>query len=317
MKAKIHLNDFMLVIYFISITGCCEQHPPSVMSAFADSIGNVNATLNAIVNPNDNPTSVRFDYGITSNYGSSVEVTQQITGSMGTVSHKITGLISGQTYHFRVTAKNEDGEAGSSDLTFKTTVKDGDGNYYKIVTIGTQTWMVENLKTTKYRNGDLIGTTTPATLDISGEITPKYQWPYAGKENYVNTYGRLYTWYVLSDKRNVCPTGWHVSTNDEWNTLINYSGGVSLAGMKLKEQGTGHWKTAGAINESGFTALPGGERTTDGYFCNIGTIGMWWTFSSRRTSYFSIVRYMEDYNYVVKKWYYINTYGLSVRCVRD
>ena len=74
-------------------------------------------------------------------------------------------------------------------------IKDADGNVYTSVTIGTQVWMKENLKTTKYGNGDLIGTTTPATLDISLESTPKYQWAYEGNESNVNTYGRLYTWY--------------------------------------------------------------------------------------------------------------------------
>lgn len=88
-------------------------------------------------------------------------------------------------------------------------VTDIDGNVYHTVTIGTQVWMVENLKVTKYRNGDLIGTTTPATLDISGEAEPKYQWVYDGKESNVSTYGRLYTWYAITDNRNVCPKGWH------------------------------------------------------------------------------------------------------------
>ncbi len=92
------------------------------------------------------------------------------------------------------------------------TVTDIDGNVYKIVTIGTQKWMAENLKVTKYRNGDLIGTTTPASKDISTESSPKYQWAYNGTANAdtINTYGRLYTWYAVTDNRSVCPTGWHI-----------------------------------------------------------------------------------------------------------
>jgi uncharacterized protein (TIGR02145 family) len=102
------------------------------------------------------------------------------------------------------------------------TVTDGDGNIYGKVIIGTQVWLTENLKTTKYRNGDLIGTTTPAGLDIYDEVTPKYQWAYAGNEDNVATYGRLYTWYAITDTRNVCPTGWHVPSDAEWLTLENY-----------------------------------------------------------------------------------------------
>src|ERR1035438_8500630 len=95
------------------------------------------------------------------------------------------------------------------------TVADVDGNVYKTVTIGNQVWMAADLKTTQYRNGDLIGTNSPATLDISSESTPKYQWAYAGDESNVATYGRLYTWFAATDSRNVCPVGWHVSTDAE------------------------------------------------------------------------------------------------------
>src|SRR4030043_1346528 len=85
------------------------------------------------------------------------------------------------------------------------TVTDIDGNMYNTVTIGTQTWMQENLKVTKYNNGDLIGTTSPPTLDISGEIAPEYQWAYNGNDTNVATYGLLYTWYVVTDNRGLCP----------------------------------------------------------------------------------------------------------------
>ncbi len=102
---------------------------------------------------------------------------------------------------------------------------DGDNINYPVVEIGTQIWMAENLKTTKYSNGDLIGTTTPATLDITGESTPKYQWAYNGNESIVTTYGRLYTWFAVTDSRNVCPVGWHVPTDPEWTVLTDYLGG--------------------------------------------------------------------------------------------
>src|SRR5664279_2839934 len=115
-----------------------------------------------------------------------------------------------------------------------------DGNVYTSVNIGTQVWMVGNLKTTKYSNGELIGTTTPATLDISLETTPKYQWAYDGNESDVSIYGRLYTWYAVTDSRNICPTGWHVPTDAEWTTLNTYLGDDSVAGGKLKETGITH-----------------------------------------------------------------------------
>jgi uncharacterized protein (TIGR02145 family) len=120
-------------------------------------------------------------------------------------------------------------------------IKDVDGNVYTSVTIGTQVWMVENLKTTKYRNGDLIGTTNPATLDITGETSPKYQWPHDGNESNVATYyGRLYTWWAVTDSRNVCPTGWHVPSYAEWTTLTDY----------LTNNGYGYEGTGGDIAKS-------------------------------------------------------------------
>ena len=160
--------------------------------------------------------------------------------------------------------------------------RDGDGNTYGTITIGAQVWMASNLKTTKYSNGNPIGTTTSATLDISNATTyptPKYQWAYAGTESNVATYGRLYTWYAATDTRNVCPTGWHVPADSEWATLTTYLGGLSVAGGQLKETGTSHWQSpnAGATNTSGFTALPGGSRTNDGTFYSIGGYGYWWS----------------------------------------
>jgi uncharacterized protein (TIGR02145 family) len=182
------------------------------------------------------------------------------------------------------------------------TVRDIDGNVYNTVKIGTQVWMKENLKTTKYRNGDLIGTTNPATLYISfGEDAPRYQWAYDGNESYVDTYGRLYTWYAVTDSRNICPLGWHIPTNSEWIILSTYLGGDSIAikdpgtgpikgtlehyivaGGKLKEVGTTHWQSpnTGATNESGFSALPGGFRDFRDLFKWLGYNGSWWSSTS-------------------------------------
>ena len=203
------------------------------------------------------------------------------------------------------------------------TVTDIDGNVYKTVKIGEQVWMAENLKTTKYCNGDLIGTTDPVTLDISGETAPKYQWAFPdlpGSVNNVATYGRLYTWYAVSDPRNVCPCGWHVPTYNELVTLQTFLGGVSVAGGKLKESGTTHWRSpnTGATNESGFTALPGGGRVSSrgGHFINLWINGSWWS-SSEKTP--TIDAYDFGLSYVSTNMnisYLGERYGLSVRCLQ-
>lgn len=218
------------------------------------------------------------------------------------------------------TACGGGGGGGSSPADTAITVTDIDGNVYNTVTIGTQVWMQENLKVTRYRNGDAIATTAPATLDLSlsSETSPKYQWAYDGNESNVATYGRLYTWYAVTDSRAVCPTGWHVPTDDEWTTLTGYLGGESVAGGKMKEIGTSHWDSpnTGADNSSGWTALPGGYRTSSGSFFNIGNTGYWWsaTENSASNAWF---RYLQGTNGIAFRSNYFKEAGYSVRCVRD
>ncbi len=200
----------------------------------------------------------------------------------------------------------------------QSTVTDIDGNVYNTVTIGTQVWMRENLKVTKYRNSESIGTTTPATLDISGEASPKYQWAYDGNESNVATYGRLYTWYAATDSRGLCPTGWHLPTDAEWTTLTDYLGGASVAGGKMKEAGTAYWNSpnAGADNSSGFTALPGGLRGDNGAFGNILRVGVWWS----STELFAPYAWDRDMSYgdgMVSRNANPEAAGFSVRCVKD
>ncbi len=201
-------------------------------------------------------------------------------------------------------------------------VKDVDGNVYNTIAIGTQIWMVENLKVTKYRNGDLIGTTTPDTLDISKESSPKYQWIYNYSENdsihTLEAFGRLYTWYAVTDSRGVCPSGWHIPDDTEWTILADYLGGNSEAGGKLKETGIIHWDESnnGATNQTGFTAVPGGTRLRYGYFIYIGLSGFWWS-STQYYSKCGITRQLVHSDSLLY-WCAINKRdGCSVRCIKD
>jgi uncharacterized protein (TIGR02145 family) len=195
---------------------------------------------------------------------------------------------------------------------------DADSNNYTTVTIGTQTWMAENLKVTKYRNGDLISTTSPANKDISAESTPKYQWAYNGNETNVAKYGRLYTWYAVSDTGNIAPVGWHVATDVEWTTLTTYLGGEAVAGGKLKETGTLNWTIPNsfATNETGFFALPGGYRNADGAFFSLSDFGTWWS-ATQGDTISALYRFMYYNNSTVSRSGDKMANGFSVRCVRD
>jgi uncharacterized protein (TIGR02145 family) len=194
---------------------------------------------------------------------------------------------------------------------------DGDNNSYSVVEIGSQTWMAENLKTTKFQNGGIIETTIPDTLDISSEETPKYQWVYKSDNTNLSVYGRLYTWYAVTDSLKLCPVGWHVPENTEWAVLRDFLGGENVAGISLKETGNDHWKyNSNTTNASGFTALAGGQRDTNGTFIYILIGSMWWCITDFDTNnaYFEW-SLGEKNNLGMGTWH--KPYGMSVRCLKD
>jgi len=194
------------------------------------------------------------------------------------------------------------------------TVTDIDGNVYHTVTIGTQVWMAENLKTTRYNDGTAIPFVTDS-IAWSHLTTPGYCW-YNDSAIYGNTYGALYNWFAVNTGK-LAPTGWHVPSDSEWTVLINYLGGDSVAGGKLKEAETAYWASpnTGATDETGFTALPGGWRYI-GTFGTIGDLGNWWSATAYDAAN-SWYRYMNYSNAHVSRFYYLSQNGFSVRCVRD
>ena len=195
------------------------------------------------------------------------------------------------------------------------TVTDIDGNLYYTVKIGEQWWMLENLRVTHYRNGDAIPNVTD-DAEWEGLSTGAYC-DYDNDPANVATYGRLYNWYAVGDSRNIAPAGWHVPSDDEWQTLVDYLGGSSVAGGKMKEAGTTHWNppNTGATNESGFSALPGGYRIHYGSF-DMGFYTYFWS-STEYSSSYAWYRSLNYINSQVGRDYYDKRLGISVRCVRD
>jgi uncharacterized protein (TIGR02145 family) len=199
-------------------------------------------------------------------------------------------------------------------------VTDIDGNVYHSVIIGTQTWMVENLKTTRYRDGTVIPNITDNTQWLN--LTTGAYCDYSNNTSNTSIYGRLYNWYAVNN--NLAPTGWHVPTSAEWTVIANYLGGWSSAGGKLKENGTTHWNSPNtdATNETGFRALPGGIRNIDppggtATFNGIGSSGCWWSANdyNGNPAYYTV-------NYSSIELFHSNNgwgkrYGYSVRCVKD
>ena len=195
-------------------------------------------------------------------------------------------------------------------------VTDYDGNTYFVVKIGDQCWMAQNLKVTHYRNGDPIPNVTDSA-EWENLTTGAYC-EYANDPANVATYGRLYNWYAVDDIRNIAPEGWHVPTDAEWQTLVDYLGGSSVAGGKLKEAGTTHWNppNTGATNESGFTALPGGYRYGNGYFHHMGYYAFFWSSTELDSNYAWLRILGYDGSQVGRNYGYKHS-GFSFRCVRD
>lgn len=202
------------------------------------------------------------------------------------------------------------------------TVTDIDGNIYHTVTIGSQIWLVENLKVTRYRNGDSI----PNIADVNGwanngnanKTGMGAYCNYNNDTNNISLYGRLYNYFAVSEDRRIAPVGWHIPGDDEWQTLIDYLGGDLVAGGKMKEIGSIHWinPNIGATNESGFTGLPAGIRTNEGVFVNVGINTIFWS----NLQFHSYTAFDRALTYDYTGVYYDNDFkrcGLSIRCVKD
>ena len=200
--------------------------------------------------------------------------------------------------------------------TLSEPVTDIDENVYKTVQIGEQVWMAENLKVTRYRNGDAISNVTNS--DTWNELDSGAWVYYNNNESNNDVYGKLYNWYAAADSRGVCPEGWRVPTDIDWIALSSHLGGESVAGGKMKATGTQYWQSpnTGATNESGFTALAAGGRDPSGGFDFQGTFAAFWS-STERTSTLAWYYAIDYDNSVLNRYNYTKSLGFSIRCLRD
>ncbi len=214
------------------------------------------------------------------------------------------------------------------------TITDVDGNKYKTIKIGTQIWMAEDLKCSRFNDWtpiDLI----EENITWRTTITAAYCW-YNNDIINKNTYGAFYNWFVVNplNSKNICPSGWHVPTDSEWTKLVQFldsttepNSGIQSesAGNFLKtsgtlENGNGLWTTPNenANNSSGFSAIPGGERIWSGSFGGQNHIGAWWS-STQSTGNIGQAynRSLVTENGIVFRESQPKKWGHNLRCIKN
>ena len=277
-------------------------------------------SIQATVNPGLLETSVVIEYGTSENYGNSFNVTQTplIGGSDVDLSAVIDNLTIGTKYYFRIKSFNQTWTTYTSGWNFTTyRVTDIDNNYYHSITIGSQEWLQENLKTTHFQNGDAISL---LPFDNDWKTTTESAYIYYNYDlDLGKRFGYLYNFYAASDSRNVCPQGWHVPTLTEWTTLVEFAGGENVAAIKLRESGTADWSYyTNADNSTGFTALGAGIRLYNGPYWGYQYSGTFWSTTSfaSDTQYKYAMRMSADRSII--EWQIDSkTAGFSIRCLKN
>jgi len=321
MKNLANLKGFWILILLSILHSCRDEEVPTLSTFSVINITFTTASCGGYIKSIG--TGIVLETGVCWNTEPDPTVADNKTinsgGADGRFICNLFGLEAGSTYFVRAYATNSAGIGYGDEISFTTaplSVNDVEGNTYTVIVIGTQVWMGENLKTTKYNDG----TTIPLVSDGASWIflsTPAYCWYNNDSSSYSNTYGALYNWYTVNSRK-LCPTGWHVPSDAELTILFDYLGGDTVAGSKLKEAGTTHWifPNAEASNESGFTALPGGWRYPhiNGDFTNINHSGIWW--SSTESSQEYSWKWQLGYNQIdIQRGYSNKKFGFSVRCI--
>jgi len=234
----------------------------------------------------------------------------------------IEDLASGTVYYFCAYAVNEIGTAYGAvkDIKTQDTITDIDGNIYAVVEIGDQTWMAENLKTSKYRNGNPIPN-VPDTQEWFDMTSGAYCYFNNDQSNSL-VYGKLYNWFALMDERGICPEGWEPPNIDDWMELIQFAGGMEVAGLNLKHKGFDFWEESsgfiafpGGKDSFGFAALPGGYRTPN-IFHGIKQFCAFWTSTEQHDGHMPNYILMNSGMNRAFVNMMFKSKGSSVRCIR-
>jgi uncharacterized protein (TIGR02145 family) len=321
------LSGFLLLL----INSCKKEDLPKVTTAGILEIKHISASSGGIITDEGVGTITARGVCWSKSQGPTISNDRTEDGpGAGSFISNIIGLDPNSTYYVRAYATNSDGTAYGEEKVFKTYqdyVFDSDGNGYGTILIGDQEWMAENLKTTTYNEGTEIPNITE-DVDWAGITGGAYCWYKNDKATYDKGYGTLYNWYAVNTGI-LCPIGWHVPTNEEWETLVHFIDPTAtefwspVAGGKLKSTRTApadhpRWDlpNTGATNEFGFSALPGGYRDIDGTFDGALYTCFLWS-STEKSANMGMCRGINNI-YGDIGWSFLNKQdGFSVRCIKD
>ena len=318
-----------------AVTPVAPNTVPGAPTGVVATVGN--SVSVSFVAPNNGGTAIT-GYTVTSN-----PATSPVTGTTSPII--VTGLTNGTSYTFTVVATNAIGNSVASSASTAVTaftcgtgtISDIDNNPYNTVLIGTQCWTKENLKVTKYNDGTPIPDLTLAGWPSASGARTEYVATGVSSSDYVGTFGYLYNWYAVNDPRKLCPDGWHVPTDAEWTNLIIFvdpAGNPSTVGNESNSAGTElkstvtnlsygssdlGWNkspiTTGGTNSSGFSALPGGDRETNGVFNNLRVVAKFW--SATENINMAWFRSLYDFGGSVLRSFTDKKEGASVRCLKN
>lgn len=288
----------------------------SIGSAAAVSGGNVTSAGGGTV------TARGVAWGTSANPTIAGTHTTDASGT-GSFTSNLAGLTTGTLYYARAYATNSAGTGYGDQITFYTLLADADGNNYIVVPIGTQVWMAENLRTTKYNDDADIPNVTDNTA-WTALTTHAYSW-YNNNSGYKNSFGALYNWFAVNSGK-LCPTGWRVPTDGDFGALETFlgmdAGVISNYGWRGTTEGTemkssSGWAEGNGTNTSGFTALPAGYRYySDGTFQGQTTFTYFWT-STELDATRSWFRMLSSTHADVNRAGVEKQAGKSVRCIKN
>lgn len=324
----------MLILSGI-LQSCNKAEEPSVTTSPVTNITGSTAVCGVIVNDEGSGKVVELGVCWSEKVHPTIYDNKRLDdGSKGTTVFTMSNLKSTTLYYVRAYATNKAGTGYGNEISFETgparinfsdwvnygSMTDQDGNNYRTVKIGDQTWMAENLKVVNYRDGSPIPNVTDrdAWYNLTTGACCYYQNDTLNRA----VYGALYNWYAVDDPRKICPEGWHMPSDVEWTSLEVSLGGSQTAGMDIKEVGLTHWisPNMGATNLTGFSALPAGSRC---FYVNDNFLGlkyycMWWTSTPHHSFTESAwYRTLITFESSLVRNYYLKRVGFSVRCVKD